>query len=273
MITAPKDAGVGLPTFAVVSAEIQIKTAADRAMQLITLRLGNFPSNGSCFGVTKLYSGWKELNKCVEMYKIQAKLLNSSDAKYMFPEDYKLIHYFSFQKTTIFGMVELPNWRSDLVSEPAPTLALISLNSEGKFSWLLNFKYKEHSKNENLGSMESLFGVAIDHKEIFEKWNSILANMPNSTTDAIQNTILKVESVNESNIPLIDDLQNLPGLDESLLILDKIEEHQKLENYVFEEEKSNRYFYNTDIETNQHSNYNATGKKPVQVNDPSHMYV
>jgi len=58
--TGTKDGGVGLPTFATLSAEILIKTAAEIGMSQLINHLGVFPPFGEVTGVARMSSIWSE---------------------------------------------------------------------------------------------------------------------------------------------------------------------------------------------------------------------
>ena len=206
-----KDGGIGVPTFAVISAENQIKTAAERALQLISLYLGNYPSNGSCFGVTKLHSGWKELNKCASLTRLQNKLKDLPDARFMFPEEYNFIRYFAFEKS-IIGIVELPSWScQSFEKHPVPSIAFITINPEGKYSWIGNFQYEENPRDSNtsrdrLGSLN--LAEALDHGEVFEKWRSLIAAQKSSQSSRILSASKKSNPwPNYENIPTAQECQ------------------------------------------------------------------
>ena len=251
--TASKDGGIGLPTFAVISAEIQIKTAAERALQLISLRLGNFPSNGSCFGVTKLHTGWKEINKCAALTRLQNRLKDLPEPRFVFPEEYKFVHYFSYMKSLIFGLIELPPWsRQSQGQQSIPSIAFITITPEGKYSWVGNFEYEERRKDSkltggsNLGSITSILSNAVDHSEVFEKWRGLIAAQKNSQSKRFSSLVGNKDNswTNQDNIPSAKDCQLKDCADIDLKMIESaIGKHCHMEDDILNLSSKSRHVF------------------------------
>lgn len=225
-----KDGGAGLPTFALLSSEIQIKAAADFAIESLSLRLANFPSKNSCLGVTHLSSAWDEIKSVVQLAKAKRTLLEqreiSSPITSHLPENSKFVRYFSYQKRMIFGLVERPNWGDPNATPKEPSLIVTARDSGGKYSWKGEFHYveqeskldsKSKGKSRSTGldglalSFDDIASVPIKNHEIFEKWNGYAAPKPifqPARYPVLPEGVRVIEQkcANESNIPSIAEL-------------------------------------------------------------------
>jgi hypothetical protein len=173
--TALKDEGLGLPTFALLSTEIQIKSAAEASMNLLFEHLSNFPPKKSCFGVTKLDSAWKELNYINDLKNSEADLKGNTIDKH--------IRYYSYQKRLILGLIEIPAWDLKRDSKNSPMMVVTTRDSFGKFSYMSAFRYLE--------PMTPRVKIA------FTSFDKITLHRPID--------VIAMKSVNESMIPTILD--------------------------------------------------------------------
>ncbi|EGF76898.1 hypothetical protein BATDEDRAFT_92176 [Batrachochytrium dendrobatidis JAM81] len=176
--TGSKDGGIGLPTFATVSAEIRLKNAAESAIDTLLGLLGNFPPKSSCMGITKLGSTWdeiKEVQRLSQKQKLQNHAHDSEDTTLI---DKRYIRYYSYENRLIFGFIERPVWAFaktdqtaskelyptvstgnliDIDENPPQTqrsdydealaIAMVIRDSSGKFSWWSKSKYEDNSSN------------------------------------------------------------------------------------------------------------------------------
>ncbi|KAJ3338381.1 Ral GTPase-activating protein subunit alpha-1, partial [Kappamyces sp. JEL0680] len=238
--TGSKDGGIGLPTFAVLSTEIQIKSAAESAMSMINLRLGNFPASQSCFGVSQLHSVWDEAKQALQLTALQHRLTAPDEPNLSLAEDCKLVHYFAYQKRMIIAIAETPDWTDSASGPRVPSMVFLSRDSGGKFSWMGEFQYQDNAgqipvQQGNLGSLQSIIGHAVDHSHVFEKWKqyepvkthfipSCLPKQPEQTT------LTRVRASNEENLVALPECIENPQLFQH--ILDCAKEHEELEDSV-----------------------------------------
>jgi hypothetical protein len=240
--TGAKDGGVGLPSFAILSSEIQIKGAAETALSLLNLRLGNYPSNRSIFGVTRLSSGWKEAKYQQELIDLRRKAgveMDAIGAK-------AGVRYFSFQKRIILGLIESPDWGKFDPEHGEPSLIVTMRDSSGNFSWVGEFKYVEKLSKENpklVANPRSPTGTTIvlqspilsarDHTAVFgigknyapEKIHFRPEQNPRLPESAKP---IQRKAANEKNIP--DILECTQDKDELADTLELMESYIKMEN-------------------------------------------
>ncbi|KAJ3085417.1 Ral GTPase-activating protein subunit alpha-1, partial [Quaeritorhiza haematococci] len=75
--TGTKDMGFGLPTFATLSAEMAVKSAAELAMAQLCNHLGNFPSFGELTGVSRISTFWNEFREVDKIVRLREYLARS----------------------------------------------------------------------------------------------------------------------------------------------------------------------------------------------------
>jgi hypothetical protein len=145
--TASKDGGVGLPTFAVLSAEIQVRSAAEHAMGQICNNLTNFPPKGSEMRETRLSSMWDEIKENIAVIKRQEKLRQTLANGIKAPDGLSghTLRYFSLDNRLIIGVTERPHWRNTdgLETFNEPQVGITIRDGSGKNTWFGNFKYKD----------------------------------------------------------------------------------------------------------------------------------
>ncbi|KAJ3027096.1 hypothetical protein HK097_006241, partial [Rhizophlyctis rosea] len=116
--TGTKDAGLGLPTFATLSAEMGIKIAAETALGQLANHLGCFPPWGEFTGVSRLSSMWNEEREVRRLVGVRERLKGGGnhDGKVGGEEgvkvgDYKrFMRYFAYDNRLIIGLIEIPHW-------------------------------------------------------------------------------------------------------------------------------------------------------------------
>jgi hypothetical protein len=218
--TGLKDGGIGLPTFALLSTDIQIKTAAECALSLFNLRLSNYPPDGSCFGSSCLNSKWNESKRAQELMSLQHQLIDPNEPNLKTIEDCRFIHYFAYQKRIIFGITEHPNWSETNPESLVPQTILVCRDATGKFTWFGEFKYKDLIDHEiktapggDLGSLQSVIEYAVDNSKVFEKWKTLVPSkthfIPHELPKLPENTsITNSRGSNEDNIPSLLECAN-----------------------------------------------------------------
>jgi hypothetical protein len=193
--TGSKDGGVGLPTFALLSAEIQIRSAAESAMSLLCLRISNFPPKESRQGVTKISSTWNEINSIMHTSKIQQRLLRENGSDLPSTDYQKFIRYFAYQKRVIFAFVEIPRWKENDYKKTLPSLILTTRDSSGRFSWSGSLEYKENSSDP---------ASKIEPEKIDPFQQSLVPQHEDPIPSAPE--LIQLSSFNEMNIPTIQEL-------------------------------------------------------------------
>jgi hypothetical protein len=190
--TGQKDAGLGLPTFAVLSTEIQLKSAAESSMSMITAHFANFPPKNSCLGVTKLDSAWNETNFVAKQraYGIDIGMGEEKNAVSMY------VRYFTYQKRLILGMVEIPPWVSKEKDALNPKIVLSIRDANGKFSWMGELEFKESPSPLELSLNDLPEFTPFPHVFLQPKTEAVLVN-----------------SVNEAFIPTFTDCCEVFGPD------------------------------------------------------------
>lgn len=186
--TGSKDGGVGLPTFATLSAEISIKTTAEIYIAQFMNDFGNFPPFGEVVGVSKMSTLWNEfdaLRKLIihrqfeEMKRASIPLNMNVDKSTDITELRKLIKFYAYDNRVIIGVMEQPAWmpsdphNNTVASAPAstmtsidelrqpdppaivqpplknPAVTLILRDSTGKYSWTSFLKYLSDQEDWN----------------------------------------------------------------------------------------------------------------------------
>jgi hypothetical protein len=201
--TGSKDGGIGLPTFALLSAEIQIKTAAESVMSLLCLRISNFPPKNSSQGVTKLTCTWNEIHSIMKTAKIQQSLLESNRSEAISVEAKRFVRYFAYQKRIIFAFVEQPNWAVIDKGQILPSIIVTTRDSTGKFAWHGQLEYMDGNKRKNSkeGSFKSL--SALDSEPIL---GTLKADPQPEIPAPAEENVVKFQSIMDSNIPSINEL-------------------------------------------------------------------
>ncbi|KAJ3311609.1 hypothetical protein HDV04_003873 [Boothiomyces sp. JEL0838] len=240
--TGSKDGGFGLPTFAVLSTEIQIKSAAESALSLLWIRLGNFPPKMSCLGIAQLNSAWDE-------YKESKRLANARHAlQTTFPDEPKpisdvhgMIRYFGYQKRLILGFVERPQWDKGYTSIHSPTIAVSFRDSNGYFSWLGEFQYLSSNHGVKMRHSNYCSPTTLDSPEAVveppeqEKSEIVKVHFTPSKYPTTGNSlsIIELKSINERNIPEVDScFLSTPDLAAASSFIDIINRAEDFENSV-----------------------------------------
>ncbi|KAH6594850.1 hypothetical protein BASA50_006324 [Batrachochytrium salamandrivorans] len=187
--TGSKDGGVGLPTFATLSAEIRLKNAAEAAISSLMNHLSNFPPKSSCMGITQLGSIWDELREVQRMSQRQSQCLKTALPEFegMFLPDKRFIRYYSYENRLILGFIERPVWAlakpitpttsnddqksstGNLIDvnnasisslnndyDQAPAIAMVIRDSTGKYGWWNKFKYEDLSADNPEHSISNI---------------------------------------------------------------------------------------------------------------------
>ncbi|KAJ3271069.1 hypothetical protein HDV01_007082 [Terramyces sp. JEL0728] len=248
--TGSKDGGFGLPTFAVLSTEIQIKSAAESALSLLYIRLGNFPPKMSCLGTTQLNSAWDE-------YKESKRLANARQAlQTTFPDEPKsmsdsngMIRYFAFQKRLLLGFVERPQWDKGYTTNHSPTIAVSFRDSNGYFSWLGEFQYlntnpEVNIRHSNYCSPTTLEPAQLPESEPVETESKVViakSHFAPTHYPTILNAsaIIELNSVNEANVPVVDTcFKSIPDLASATNYFDIINSASEFERILPGNEKA-----------------------------------
>ncbi|KAJ2994868.1 hypothetical protein HDV02_001280 [Globomyces sp. JEL0801] len=203
--TPMKDAGLGLPTFAVLSTEIQIKTSAETAMSLILNRLGNYPPTGSCMGLTRFSSAWNETSELSIISDLQGGLQagNSSHKKFRSTlSEGKFLRYFAFQKRLIFGFLERPHWSSHANGSKSPFVALLIREPTGRHDWLGEFEYGDKTKVTRKTTLMETTKLPVIDREVVPKHHFQPSEYPYTPTNG---SIVDYKCAIEDNIPALND--------------------------------------------------------------------
>lgn len=157
--TGTRDAGLGLPTFANLTAEMMIKGAAEMGLAALSNQLGNFPPFGEMTGVSRVSTIWNEWDEVARIVGVKRRRKAEGDAGVegdgeVTVEDYRrYIRYYAFDHRIIIGIVETPHWaasgdreKENQLEKPiTPGMTLVFRDSYGKFSWMCGLKYVEES--------------------------------------------------------------------------------------------------------------------------------
>jgi hypothetical protein len=217
--TATKEEDVGLPTFAVLSAEIQIKTAAEHALNLICLRLANFPPNNSCFGLSYLSSAWDDINTAMNLSKFQSSSCTNSTPINELTSNF--VHYYDYQKRLILGIVENPDWHSEDPKMKEPSIVMVIRDPGGKYSWIGEFKYVDSNANI-VGKSSSADGKISDDLDHF---------LPHAHPVIPPGRIVPISKCeNGANIPSLEDCCNEFAFFDLQKELRNINEYEVLES-------------------------------------------
>ncbi|KND00537.1 uncharacterized protein SPPG_09225 [Spizellomyces punctatus DAOM BR117] len=180
--TGTKDGGLGLPTFANLTAEMMIKSAAEMGMAHMLNQLGNFPPYGEVTGVTRISSIWNEEAEVRRIVGVRDRLkamrTTKLDVEQLIPapqiqspediggdvgiSDYRrYIRYYAYDRRVIMGIIETPHWavEDDLTTGNGrplsenrtgkiltPRMTLVLRESTGKYTWMTSLKYTDESK-------------------------------------------------------------------------------------------------------------------------------
>ncbi|KAI8809231.1 hypothetical protein BJ742DRAFT_677009, partial [Cladochytrium replicatum] len=141
--TGTRDGGVGIPTFAVVSAEMAVKSAADQCMMQLINYFGNFPPSGELTGVSRQGTMWREDTETQMILDVHHSIrANGDESSNDNPESYqKFLRYFIYDKRIIIGLLEQPSWTYRSLNSTSPALAVIFRDGHGKFSWTTAIQY------------------------------------------------------------------------------------------------------------------------------------
>ncbi|KAI9093828.1 hypothetical protein DFS34DRAFT_665968 [Phlyctochytrium arcticum] len=169
--TGTKDSGLGLPTFANLTAEMMIKSAAELALAQFLNRLGNFPPFGEVTGVTRVSSVWNEEAEIRRIIGIREKIKRQRQAGTSNPDGGKYgsghddfvkqgsvavsdfrryMRYYAFDRRLIIGIIETPHWARDdddakenrnSSRVPTPQMTMVVRESTGKYTWMTTLKY------------------------------------------------------------------------------------------------------------------------------------
>ncbi|KAI8817858.1 uncharacterized protein EV422DRAFT_570333 [Fimicolochytrium jonesii] len=153
--TGTKDAGLGLPTFANLTAELTIKGAAEMALAHMVNHLGHFPPYGEVTGVAKVSSMWDEEGEVGRIVAVR-EALGKRRRRQMWADEFgardgssdedgdedgnassltaeevaalptpkvtladyrKYMRFYAYEKRIIIGIVETPHWA--VLDDPA----------------------------------------------------------------------------------------------------------------------------------------------------------
>jgi hypothetical protein len=240
----------------VLSSGIQIKTAAECALALISTRMANFPPKNSCIGITHMSAYWKEAEEIVNIIKKRQTLFSSTeqDTQIISNIDSTYVRYYVYQKQIIMGFVEKPNWNG---TPKEPEIVLTLRDATGKTAWSGSLEYLEkklESKKvfqeslkidettETISRLNTLAATSvINNTAIFEKWNTF---KPEKSSFSPYNhpvlpdgvDIIISSSTNETNIPSIDECFSTiyPEIDESETVLRNLEQQYLIEQSVLD---------------------------------------
>ncbi|KAJ3267429.1 hypothetical protein HK104_005904 [Borealophlyctis nickersoniae] len=268
--TGTKDAGLGLPTFATLSAELAIKTAAETAMAQFLNHLGNFPPFGEVTGVSHLSSLWNEEREVRRIGGVKQKLKSidrdgsflseqsAADAPPNFAEYKKYLKYFAFDNRVIIGMVEIPQWAVEtdgweegnvsggtppaaFPRQRTPQVVIVLRDGTGKYTWMSTLEYSDDDKH-NPTTTNSNITTTLLSAFTTEHHHFTPPQMPYSPSGA---TVVHQTCVNESSIPPLEKLVEA-GTDSARAyeIVRKLTERQveKEEKRVEEIKKSPQVF-------------------------------
>ena len=189
--TGSKDGGLGLPTFAVLSAEIQIKSVADAALSCFCNHLSNFPSKGSQAGVSKIGTNWDEFK---EYEKLQH---DTGEGPVQKPN--RIVRYFGYDNRIIIGIMERPEGHE----QDEPRIAMSLRDGTGRYSWYNQFLYKntEFLEDKHLNQSQADLGqTKVLDKLAEDPLTPQVSDPPRMTK------LFNYKSINEENISTLDSL-------------------------------------------------------------------
>lgn len=210
--TASKDGGVGLPTFAVLSAEIQVKSSAEQALSTICNNLTNFPPKSSSMKLARISTIWDEIKENNRFTKLQDHLLQSSP-KCIAEGPNQALRYYSLDNRVIIAITERPQWsieNDESSDENTPPAIGISIrDSSGKFSWYGKCRYRDETLiNHNNDKVVISSALDLTHaKNVDRLEKTVVTNLDNEVYDQNHSSSLKVyafESANDHNIPQLE---------------------------------------------------------------------
>ncbi|KAJ3009267.1 hypothetical protein HKX48_008074 [Thoreauomyces humboldtii] len=209
--TGTRDAGLGLPTFASLTAEMMIKGAAESALGRMVNMLGNFPPFGEASGVAAVGSVWDEEKELKRIVSLRKSLIEKESGKQADDEenpvslaDYRrYMRYYAFDKRTILGILETPAWARPVASSSdalVPAMTLVLRDSSGKYTWMSTVRYVEEGEEvstrcslvrpENTSMDETVAGIhVLPQPYPYSPLNAIVRNR---------------ECVNASAVPPLD---------------------------------------------------------------------
>ena len=214
--TGTKDAGVGLPTFAVLSAEVSIKMSAETNISQILNHFGNFPVWGERTGVSKMSTAWCEIENLRNKITLEKGFLldNQEEDKNAKKKDMKRwrrhIRFYAIENRAIVGIVEQPLWFTDSREKSKenlewvvnPSFVITFRDCTGRYSWISALKYL---------SEDELLKQTMPHESHVPSVSSI--DVPSARPRASFNPtplsnehILFVEGCNDDKIPRIQSL-------------------------------------------------------------------
>lgn len=179
-----KDYVLGVPTFAILSAEIQVKTASEQSLGLICNNLANFPSIVSSVNVTRISSLWDEIKENAQFQKINGIFSKESDINS--EESFgTALRYFSFDNRIIFGITERPFCKE---KQMAPKIAITIRDGSGKYTWFAKCKYEDKINNIGMSAAELvLLKTEKIDKVLSGNLDSDTAEIPNEAEELYHN--------------------------------------------------------------------------------------
>lgn len=209
--TGSKDGGVGLPTFAVLTAEIQIKGAADAAFCFFCNHLTHSSPEADQLSFTQVSSIWDELLDNTETIRKQEKLkqaLPDSVRNGLMGLSGNALRYFEVGNR-IIGYTERPIWLTQ--SEySTPSLAITVRDSAGKFTWFGKFKYEEKKvlHNDLHPSVSTIIFLDVQSltKQLFDESGEKIRGTLEA--NAKFGKTYNHKSFNDENIPTIESLMS-----------------------------------------------------------------
>ncbi|KAJ3153889.1 hypothetical protein HDU89_008754 [Geranomyces variabilis] len=213
--TGTKDAGLGLPTFASLTAEMMIKGAAEMALSRMANQLGNFPPYGERTGVSSVSSIWSEEAELQRIVKVRRQLqrakrkplatgnaddtaIAEDDAPVTLQDYKRYIRYYAFDKRTVLGILETPAWATS-TPQRTPAMTMILRDSSGKYTWMSSMKYVE---DDNAECTSVVAALPFDSSsELNQKDRPQPLSYPYAPRNA---AVCNLPSVNDSAIPSLD---------------------------------------------------------------------
>ncbi|RKP02919.1 hypothetical protein CXG81DRAFT_17444 [Caulochytrium protostelioides] len=195
--SAASASGVGIPTFATLSAEMMVKIAAETALNQLSHQLGHVPPPNERVGITSMSSIWSERDRVAELQAIAAEIvaqqgrepplpgkrptsaseesghvagsnhrLNAGDNISVTSERTKslrrLVRYFCFDNRVILGFVDNPAWAKEATpgTEDASSTVLVLRDSAGRYTWNATLRYLETKANEEAAAAAAATAAA-----------------------------------------------------------------------------------------------------------------
>ncbi|KAI8914720.1 hypothetical protein DFJ77DRAFT_31173 [Powellomyces hirtus] len=222
--TGTKDAGLGLPTFASLTAEMMIKGAAEMALARMVNLLGNFPPVGERTGVATMGSVWDEeaeLRRIVKMRRalrsreknqtttmtqeanvvVEADTTQDENDPPVTLHDYKTyMRYYAYDKRIVLGILETPAWATS-TPQRTPAMTMVLRDSSGKYTWMSTLQYADdNTPIKRQQDMEGRDAVDCDAEYRQEEGNAPMAYpyAPKNTS------VCLAPGVNDEAIPPLD---------------------------------------------------------------------